>query len=154
MCLHVFKYSAPCSLVSSPQRSEKIWDLAQAAPAAETDVCCLACTHVCLFHRLLSIVHLQSQCLPFPILDGWKKMWIITFSQNQSASVLSTAISLSNWESPCALIADWIWERKHQGRFFLMWFRFSSIQVYIVNLLHHRAHVIIADFRPKLTGVF
>ena len=139
--LHVFKYSAHYSLVWSPQTSENVWDLAQAAPPTETDVCCLGYTHVCSIHWFLSVVQLRSQCLQFPIWDGWKTMYIFTFSQIHSASVLSTAISLSNWESPCSLIAEWISEWKHRDGCFPMWCRFSSIQFYVVNLLHYRGHM-------------
>ena len=74
VCLHVSKNSAHCSLVSRSQTSEKVSDLAQAATPTETDVCCLAYTHVCPIHRFLSAAQLRSQCLAFSIVDGWKMM--------------------------------------------------------------------------------
>ena len=40
----------------------------------ETDVCCLAYSHVCFIHRFQSAVQLRSQCLPFSILDRRKTM--------------------------------------------------------------------------------
>ena len=46
-----------------------------------------------------------------------------------------------NWESSCLLIAEWILEWKHRNGCFLMWCRFSSIRVSIVNFLHYRGHL-------------
>ena len=63
---HVFKYWSHGSLVSSFQTSENVWQLAQAAPPTETDVCCIQYFHMCFIHRFLLVAQPQSQCLPSP----------------------------------------------------------------------------------------
>ena len=151
VCLHVFKFSVHRSftyaLVSNSQTSENVWDLAQAAPPTETDVCCLTYTHVCSIRRFLLTVQLRSQCLPFYRFRAW------THGKRCNSLVspkcilflpyllLYLAISLSNWESPCMFIAKLISERKHPNGCFPMWCQFSSIQVYVVNLLNSREHM-------------
>ena len=61
-------------LVSNSQTSENVWDLAQAAFPTETNVFCLAYTHMCSIHWFLSAVQLRNQHLPFSNLDRWKTM--------------------------------------------------------------------------------
>ena len=51
---------------------------------------------VCFIHRFLVVFQLQSERSPFSLLDGWKTMYISSFSQIQFARALSTAQSLVN----------------------------------------------------------
>ena len=59
---------------SNFQASENVWDLTQVAPPTETDVFCLACTHVCPVHRFLSVLQLRSDFSPFSVSDEWRTM--------------------------------------------------------------------------------
>ena len=55
--------------ISNAQTSEKNGDLAQAAPATQTDVFCLAYTHLRALHRFLSVVQSRSHSSPFSVSD-------------------------------------------------------------------------------------
>ena len=110
----------------------------------ETDVFFLAYSHVCAIHRFLSVVQSRSHSSPFSVWDGWKTMHILDISSTVLLVfylLLCLLLLLSIWESSCSPIAEWIPGWKHQKGCFPMWYRFSSIQVYIVIWLLYRGHL-------------
>ena len=81
----------------------------QAAPPTETNVFCLAYTHV--FYASFSVGSSAAESMSSVFNLGWMENDVNpTFSQIYSAFVLSIAISLSNRESSCLLIAEWALE--------------------------------------------
>ena len=124
-------------LVWSSHTSGSILDLAQAATPNKTDVCSLAYIHVCSTHQFLSAAQLRNQCVTFSISDGCKSL----LSPKSILLLPYLLLYLFIWEPPWAFIEEWILKWKHRDNCFPMWCRFSSVQVYIVILKHHRGHM-------------
>ena len=114
----------------------------------------LSSVYSCVFNPSVSVSSSAAESMSTVVHLGQMENDVnLSFLQIHSVFVLTTALSLSDSEFPCTLIAEWILEKKYRNGCFPMSCRFSSIQIYIVNSLHYRGQNI-ADFRPKLTGVF
>ena len=138
VCLHVVKYSVPCSLVSNSRTSKNVWDLAQAAPP-DQNRCVLSNIYSCVFYPSLSDGSSAAESMSTVFYLGRMENDVnLYFLPKSLCFVISTAISPSSWESSCTRIAECIWKWKHRNGYFPMWFRFSSKQVYVVNFLHYR----------------
>ena len=113
-------------------------------PPSETDAFCLAYTHV--FYPLVSVGSSATESMSTVFRLGRMENDVVPYFPVNPFSFclmycylslsLFISLSISEWESSCFLIAEWISEWKHLKRCFPMWCRLTSIQACIVKSIY------------------